>query len=46
MGLINGDKLDAANSFCIEDLYNKEGRASGTRVSLNIRFMETMEENF
>jgi LytS/YehU family sensor histidine kinase len=43
--LINGDMLDGANSFCIEDLYHKEGEAAGTRVSLKIKFKETMDEN-
>jgi sensor histidine kinase YesM len=44
LALINGDAKDnQIASFKIEDLVDPEGRVTGTRVSLNIRFQENYE---
>jgi tetratricopeptide (TPR) repeat protein len=49
LALINGELNDEKVVFDIEDMYDKTGKASGTKVNLRIRFhqyYETQEESF
>jgi len=45
LALINGKNDSEHNVFDIEDLYDDEGNASGTKVLLRIRYKEMTEDN-
>jgi ligand-binding sensor domain-containing protein len=45
LALINGDDLNDEHAFETVDLYDDKGQAAGTRVLLNMKLVETINEN-
>jgi ligand-binding sensor domain-containing protein len=44
LALINGDDVHDEHAFKTVDLYDDNGKAAGTRVSLNMKLVETINE--